>query len=72
MKAEDGTGGRRPCWRCGLSPTYFIQIAAGNLVTRSDCRQSPGLRRDFSSVVINIPIIFPLFPLKNSLYQLEN
>ena len=34
MKAEDGTGGRRPCWRCGLSPTYFIQIAAGNLVTR--------------------------------------
>lgn len=26
MKSEDGTGGRRPCWRCGLSPTYFIQV----------------------------------------------
>ena len=32
----------------------------------------PGLRRGFFSVVINIPIIFPLFIKKNSLYQLEN
>ena len=34
--------------------------------------KAPGLRRGFSSVVINIPIIFPLFIKKNSLYQLEN
>jgi len=25
MKSEDGTGGRHPSWRCGLSPTYFIE-----------------------------------------------